>query len=188
MHKKLPAERATFYVPPPEKAKETHDQIAARTEARHQEGQASAAEEEKKPEDFLYGVSKYVPPPPVVGVNCPTSVVPDDLFACVSEFKRAHPTEDWDVAEPRLSKFRMVPTDEQRAELAALGNPQPTEHEPPLSPSKIGPGGVYATRYKHKYKYRRNLGSPDAGYESPDSSCSDDSFESASDDEDEELV
>lgn len=186
LHKTLPSSR-DYYVPKPERQRASLE-VRAEELINRSDGRSPVSRQTGStlPEDLLGGVSKFVPPPPKVGVNCPTGVVPDDLWGCVDKFKQNHPREDWNLAEPQRTSLGLSPTKQQMAELEAIGRPEvrPAVMSPSeLSPTKIGPTGTYATRYKHKYKFRQNLEKPQYGYESGDSSFSEDSIDS----EDSEL-
>jgi len=121
-------------------------------------------------------------PPPAVGVNCPTSVAPDDLFACVKRFSANHTDENWSPLPP-------TPQDPKR-KIQPDSDPLPPPPRPheivpvvTTSPKQYGPSGAYGKRYRQKYKFRKNLDEPTNGYQSADSSCSEDSVDSSASDD-----
>merc|ERR1711865_642751 len=130
-------------------------------------------------------------PPHAIGVNCPTSVAPSDLFACVNKFAANHTDENWErkTPEPKPESCRYP-----NSELLLQAGPPPgsegyvpADHDivaaEPTSPSQYGPSGVYAKRYRQKYKFRKNRAEPQNGYQSADSSFSEDSVDSSASDE-----
>jgi len=121
-------------------------------------------------------------PPSAVGVNCPTSVAPTDLFACVNKFAANHTDENWSQPPPQpQNPQRKIQPDSEPLP------PPPRRHEivpvVTTSPKQYGPSGAYGKRYRQKYKFRKNLDEPTSGYQSADSSCSEDSVDSSASDD-----
>jgi len=135
----------------------------------------------------------WVPPPnPDDPRNQPTSAVPEDLMTVLEVYAKSHPGKSWKPVRPpsppRVGNAGM-PDEAAKARLRERtmelmkSNPPPRER-PPVDPSP-NPGAThygssrdeFGHKYGRKYEYREK-GEEEMGYESGDSSRSENSVAS----------